>query len=472
LPADQEVAVTGREGRMEKKDVVVIGGGAAGYPAASRISQLGGTVMVVEKENWGGICVNWGCIPMLFLLHQVGLIRAIKQAKEDGIQVDNVGIDFGTMKKAKDAFVKSTSERIKANLAGSHIEMVNGSARLVSPDRVEITLEDGRRQTVYAKRVILATGSVPKRLNVKGSDGQGVFTMREALGLYSVPKSAVIIGGGVIGLEIATLWANLGCSTTVVEIMPHLIPTEDLDLSLSMEQILRGEGIQVYTGTEVQGIEDVKGGKSVTIAGREGKHKLEGQVVLFAMGQSPSVEGLGLEGVGVAFNREGIRTNERMETSIPGIYAAGDVTGTIMLANVGMAQGMVAAQNAMGGNETMNYRVVPRTIRTFPEIGAVGLTEQEAKGRGLDVKLGKYPLKGNAKASVHKDRSGFVKIIADGKTEEILGLHVLGPHATELVHEALMIMQMGATVRDVANALHGHPCLHEAINRAAQTMRL
>jgi dihydrolipoamide dehydrogenase len=457
---------------MEKKHVVVIGGGAAGYPAASRISQLGGTVTIVEKGNWGGICVNWGCIPMLFLLHQVGLIRAIKQAKEDGIQVDNVGIDFGTMKKAKDAFVKSTSERIKNNLSASKIEMVSGCGRLSSPDRVEIKLDDGTRQTVQAKKVILATGSVPKRLNVKGSDGEGVLTMKEALGLNFIPKSAAIIGGGVIGLEIATFWAALGCAATIVEIEPYLIPNEDLDLSLAMEQILKGEGIQVYTSTEVQSIEDVKGGKCVTIAGKEGKHELEAQVVLFAMGQSPSVEGLGLENVGVAFNKEGIRTNERRETSIPGIYAAGDVTGMIMLANVGMAQGMVAAQNAMGGNETMNYRVVPRTIRTFPEIGAVGVTEQETKARDLSVRIGKYPLKGNAKASVHKDRSGFVKIIADAKTEEILGLHVLGPHATELVHEALMIMQMRATVQDVAQALHGHPCLHEAINRAAQMMRL
>jgi dihydrolipoamide dehydrogenase len=457
---------------MEEIDLVVIGGGAAGYPAASRASERGGKVMVVEKESLGGICVNWGCIPMLFLLHHVGLVRAIKQAEEDGIHAGKVDIDFSTMTKAKDAFVKSTSERIRGNLTASHIEMCSGCGRLLSPDRVEIKLEDGTRQTVHAKKVILATGSIPRRLNVKGSDGEGILTMKEALGLHSVPKSALIIGGGVIGLEIATLWANLGCKAMVVEIMPHLIPNEDFDLSLSMEQALRAEGIQIYTGTEVQSIADVKGGKSVTIAGEGGKHKLEVQVVLFAMGQSPSVEGLGLGDVGIALKHGAVQTNERMETTVPGIYAAGDVTGEIMLANVGMAQGMVAAQNAMGGNETMNYRVVPRTIRTFPEIGAVGVTEQEAKETGLDIKVGKYPLKGNAKASIQKDRIGFVKIIADAKSEEILGLHLIGPQATELIHEAVMIMQMRATVRDVANALHGHPCLHEAINRTAQAMRV
>jgi dihydrolipoamide dehydrogenase len=457
---------------MEEKDLVVIGGGAAGYPAASRASHLGARVMVVEKENLGGICVNWGCIPMQFLLHQVGLVRAIKQAKEDGIHVGKVDVDFGTLKTAKDAFVKSTSERIKGNLMASNIKIFSGCGRLASPDRVEIKLGDGTRTTVHARKVILATGSVPKRLSVKGADGEGVITMKEALGFNFVPKSAVIIGGGVIGLEIATFWANLGCMATVVEIMPHLIPNEDLDLSLAMEQSLRGEGIQVYTGSEVQEIEDVEGAKSITIAGEGGRHKLEAHVVLFAMGQNPSVEGLGLKDVGVALNQGGIQTNERMETTVPGIYAAGDATGEIMLANVGMAQGMVAAQNAMGGNETMNYRVVPRTIRTFPEIGAIGITEQEAKDRELDIKVGKYPLKGNAKASILKDRSGFVKIIADAKSEEIMGVHILGPQATELIHEAVMIMQMRATVRDAADALHGHPCLHEAINRAAQGMRL
>jgi dihydrolipoamide dehydrogenase len=457
---------------MDEKDVVVIGGGAAGYPAASRVAHLGGTVMVVEKEDWGGICVNWGCIPMLFLLHQVGLVRAIKQAKEDGIHVGKVDIDFGTMKIAKDAFVKSTSERIKGNLTASHIEMVSGCGKLASPEQVEIELNDGTRQTVHAKKVILASGSVPKRLSVKGANGEGVLTMKEALGLNFIPKSAVIIGGGVIGLEIATFWANLGCVATVVEIMPRLIANEDIDLSLAMEESFRRDGIRVYTNTEVQSIEDVEGGKSLTIAGEGGKHKLEAQVVLFAMGQSPSVEGLGLEDVGVAFNKGGIRTNKRMETTISGVYAVGDATGEIMLANVGMAQGMVAAHNAMGGNEAMDYRVVPRIIRTFPEIGAVGITEQEAKERDLDITVGKYSLKGNAKASIQKDRGGFVKIIADATSEEIMGLHILGPQATELVHEALMIMQKRATVRDVANALHAHPCLHEAINRAAQGMRI
>ena len=457
---------------MEESDFVVIGGGAAGYPAASRASQLGARVMVVEKEALGGICVNWGCIPMQFLLHQVGLIRAIKQAKEDGIHVGTVNVDFTTMKNAKDAFVKSTSERIKSNLTAGNIKIVSGCGRLLSPERVEIQLGNGTRQTVVAKRVILAPGSTPKRVSVRGAEGEGVLTMKEALGLNLVPKSAVIIGGGVIGLEIATLWANLGCMASIVESMPRLLPAEDVDVSHSMEQILKGQGIQIYTDSEVQEIEDAKDGKSVTIAGKGGKHKLLGQVVLFAVGQSPSVEGMGLEDVGVALDRGAIQTNEKMETTVPGIYAAGDVTGVIMLANVGMAQGMVAAHNAMGGNETMNYRVVPRTIRTFPEIGAVGITEQEAKDREMDIKVGKYPLRGNAKASILKDHSGFVKVIAEAKSEEIIGLHILGPHATELIHEAVMIMQKRATVRDVAGALHGHPCLHEAINRAALGMCL
>ena len=456
---------------MEEKDIVVIGGGAAGYQAASRASLLGGKVVVIEKGDLGGVCVNWGCIPMLFLLHQVGLVRAIKLAKEDGIHAGEVGVDFGRLKSAKDALVKSMSDRMKDNLKARHIEVVWGCGRLASPNRVKVELEGGRIQTVPARKVILATGSIPKRLSVRGADGEGVITVKEALGFSSVPKSAVIVGGGVIGLEIATFWANLGCLATLVEIMPRLIPDEDMDLSLSMEQALKAQGIHVYTGSEVQSIEDVEGAKSVTIAGEGGEHKLAAQVVVFAIGQSPWVEGLGLEDAGVALHNGRIETNERMETSVPGIYAAGDATGEIMLANVATAQGMVAAQNAMGGNESMDYRVVPRTIRTFPEIGAVGITEQEARHREMDIKVGKYPLERNAKASILKDRSGFVKIIADARSEEIIGLHILGPQATEVIHEALMIMQVRATVRDVATALHAHPCLHEAINQAALALR-
>jgi dihydrolipoamide dehydrogenase len=426
---------------------------------------------VVEKENLGGTCVNWGCIPMQFLLHHVGLVRAIQQAEEEGISLSEVHVDFGKLKKAKDAFVKSASDRIKDNLQTRNIEVVRGCAKLASPRQVEIELEDRTRQVVLTKKILLATGSIPKKLSVRGSDGERVVTMKEALGFSSVPKSAVIIGGGVIGLEIATLWANLGCRASVVEIMPRLIPGEDLDLSLSMEQILKAQGIQIYTGSEVHEIEDVKGGKSITIAGEGGKHKIGAQVVVFAMGQSPRINRLGLEDVGVAFDQKGIQTDKRMETTIPGIYAAGDATGQMMLANVAMAQGMVAVENATGGNETIDYRVIPRTIRTFPEIGAVGISEQEAGQREMDIKVGKYLLKRNAKASILKDHSGFVKIIADAKSEEIVGLHILGPQATELIHEAVMVMQTRATVRDVAHALHGHPCLHEAIQQAAMAMR-
>jgi dihydrolipoamide dehydrogenase len=456
---------------MTERDMVVIGGGAAGYAAVSRASNLRGSVTVVEKEHLGGTCVNWGCIPMQFLLHHVGLVRAIQQAEEEGISLSGIHVDFGKLKKAKDAFVKSASDRIKDNLLTRNIEVIRGCARLASPRQVEIELEDGTRQVVQTKKILLAPGSIPKKLSVRGSGGEGVVTMKEALGFPSVPKRAVIIGGGVIGLEIATLWANLGCRASLVEIMPRLIPGEDLDLSLSVEQILKAQGIQIYTGSEVQAIENVKGGKSITIAGEGGKHKLGAEVVVFAMGQSPRIEGLGLEDVGVAFDKRGIQTDKRMETTVRGIYAAGDATGEMMLANVAMAQGMVAVENATGGNETIDYRVIPRTIRTFPEIGAVGISEQEAVRREMDIKVGKYLLKRNAKASILKERSGFVKIIADAKSEEIVGLHILGPQATELIHEAVMAVQKRATVRDVASALHAHPCLHEAIQQAAMEMR-
>jgi dihydrolipoamide dehydrogenase len=243
-----------------------------------------------------------------------------------------------------------------------------------------------------------------------------------------------------------------------------------MDVSLSVEKNLLSQGVKVYTNSEVQCIENVKEGKTVTIVNEGATHTLNAQVVVFAMGHSPSVKGLGLADIGVKFDERGIRTNRRMETNVDGIYAVGDVTGEIMLASVGIVQGMVAAQNAMGGNETIDYRLVPRIIRTIPEVGAIGLTEQEAKNQQIDINVGKYPLKKNAKAFIQKDRGGFVKMIADATTEEILGLHILGSQASELIHGALMIMQTRATIRDVAKAIHGHPCLHEAINRAALGM--
>jgi dihydrolipoamide dehydrogenase len=455
---------------VDERNVFVIGGGAAGYPAAARSAQLGGKVTLVEKDKLGGICVNWGCIPMQFLLRNATLVQIMKEIKEDGINVGKIDVDYSRLIAAKSTVVESTADRIQANLKASNVEIVRGHGKLVSPNRVEIELDDGSREVFSAQKVILTPGSVPKKLSIPGAEGERVITVKEALDIGSAPKSAVIIGGGVIGLELATFWASLGCVVSVIEIMPQLIPNEDHEIASFIEQALSQRGVQIYTGAEVERIDEVKGGESVSISSKGSKHKLEAEIVVFAIGQSPRVDSLGLENVGISITKGRIQTNKRMETSVDGIYAAGDATGEIMLANVATVQGSVAAENAMGGDSVIDYRVVPRGIRTIPEIGAVGITEQEAREKELEVKIGKYPFASNAKASMLREGSGFIKVIAEATSGEIMGFHIVGPQATELVHEAVLAMQMRGTVQDMAAAIHSHPCLHEAIQRVAQRL--
>jgi dihydrolipoamide dehydrogenase len=455
---------------VDERDLIVIGGGAAGFLAADRASQLGGKVTLVEKEELGGTCTNWGCIPMQFLLGNLMRVQSIKRAKENGINVSRVHIDYHRLIAAKSAVIQSRIDRMQDKLKTAQVKVVRGCGRLVSPNSVEVEREDGTREVLSAKKLLIAPGSVPKKLSIPGAEGEGVITVKEALEMSSVPKSVVIIGGGAIGLELATLWANLGSAVRVVELMAQLIPDEDHEIASLLEQVLRDDGVQIYTGVKLDRVDDGKGGKAVCISKEGEKLTLETEKVVFAIGHSPLIEGLGLEDAGVGISKGRIQTNKRMETNVKGIYAAGDVTGEIMLANVAMVQGSVAAENAMGRDSTMDYRVVPRGIRTFPEIGAIGITEKEAREKGLEVQISKYPFMRNAKASMVSEGSGFVKVIADSASGEVLGVHIIGPQATELIHEALLAMKMRGTVQDIAASIHGHPCLHEAIQQAAQRL--
>jgi dihydrolipoamide dehydrogenase len=455
---------------VNERDLIVIGGGAAGFLAADRASQLGGKVTLVEKEELGGTCTNWGCIPMGFLLGNLMLVQSIKKAKENGIHVGKVTVDYRRLISAKRVVIQSRIGRMQDKLKTGNVNIVRGCGRLVSPHSVEVNRESGKKEVLSAKTVILAPGSVSKTLSIPGAEGKGVITVKEALEVSSVPKSVVIIGGGVIGLELATLWVNLGSAVSVVELMAQLIPDEDHEIASWIEQVFRDYGVQIYTGAKVDRINDGKGGKVVSISKEGEKHKLDAEIVVFTVGQSPLVEDLGLEDAGVRIRQGRVQTNNRMETNIQGIYCAGDATGEMMLASVAMVQGFVAAENAMGRDSTIDYRVVPRGIRTFPEIGAIGITEKKAREKDLEVKIVKYPLMRNAKASMLSEPSGFIKVIADSASGEVLGVHIIGPHATELIHEALIAMQMRGTVQDIAGAIHGHPCLHEAMQQAAQLL--
>ncbi len=332
---------------MDERDIIVIGGGAAGFLAASRASQLGGSVMLVEKEKLGGICVNWGCIPMCFLVHCAEVLKSIKEVKKDGIDVGKVRFDFARLMSEKEKVIKDVVTGMEAKLQANRVQVVSGSAKLVSPDQVEIELDDGSRKIIRARKIIVATGSLVRRYDVPGAYGAGVFTPKELLDLSEVPKSLVIIGRSVTALELATVWVNLGSAITVIARKPQILPGEDEELSTYILQVLKDDGVRMYTGVDIERIDDSGGGKSITISGEGVKQKVEAQFAVFALGQRPLVDGLGLENAGIEVTEGRIRTNKRMEASVKGIYAAGDATGENMLANVGMTQGTVAAENTM-----------------------------------------------------------------------------------------------------------------------------
>jgi dihydrolipoamide dehydrogenase len=455
---------------LDKRDIIVIGGGSAGFLAAEITSQLGGKVMLVEKERVGGICPNWGCIPMCFMDHCVEVIRSAKAAGKDGINVGKVSIDFAKLMSEKEKVVQGVVAGMEALLQARNVEVVIGSAKLASPNQVEITFDNGAREIIQAERIIIAAGSVARRYQVPGAYGSGVLTTKELYELSELPKSLAIIGRSVTALELATVWLNLGCDISLIARRPRMLPNEDEEIATYIQQALEDDGVKIYAGVDIERIDDSQEGKSITISGEGVKQKVEAQFAVFALGQQPFVDDLGLENAGVAVTEGRISTNERMETSVKGIYAAGDITGEIMLASVAMIQGMVAASNAMGREAKIDYHVVPRAIRTVPAIAAVGITEGEAQERGLNIKVGKFPFEQNPKANIIRESRGFVKIIADSASGEILGAHIIGPQATELIHETAVVMKMRGTFQDIATVIHGHPSLNETIQRTAQSL--
>ncbi len=453
---------------MAETDILVIGGGTAGFLSAQFAAQLGGRVTLVEKERVGGICPNWGCIPMCFMDHCIEVIRSIKEARKDGIDTGELRINYPKLISEKEKVVSGVVAGMEAKLQATGIRVVIGAAKLLSPDEVEITLNNGTTKTVRTKKIIIASGSVARRYEVPGAYGTGVLTAKELLDLKELPKSLAIIGRSVTALELAAVWANLGSAVSLIARRSQLLPNEDEEVAAYLRQALEGDGVRIYAGVDVESIDDGKEGKAITISGEGKKNQVNAQYAVFALGQQPLLDGLGLENAGVVVNDGRIKTDAKMETGVKGIYAAGDVTGEMMLASVAMIQGMIAGRNAMGGDATIDYRVVPRSVRTVLPMAAVGITEGEAKEKGLDIRIGKFPFDQSPRAGIIRESRGFVKIIADAASGEILGAHIVGPQAPELIHEVAAVMQMRGTVRDIAAAIHGHPSLHETIQRAAQ----
>jgi dihydrolipoamide dehydrogenase len=368
----------------------------------------------------------------------------------------------------KDRAVKVLVSGVAGLMKANGIEVIKGRARLISPQTIQVVDEKDQTATHQVRRIILATGSVSAQPPIPGSQLPGVIDSNGALQLTRVPGSMVIIGAGPIGLEFGTIFAALGAKVTILELLPQVLPSEDTEVASALEKSLSKYKVQTLTGAQVKGIEETAGGKlKVSAVVGEGEKAFEGEVVLMAVGRRPNLEGLGLEEAGVRFSKKGIEVNSRMETNIPGIYAVGDVTGQWLLAHFAFAQGEVAAENVLGHEGQLDSRVVPRCVYTLPEVASVGITEKEAKEKGYEYKVGRFPFSANGKATVTGERSGFIKIVAEAKYGEILGVNIFGPHATDLIGEAVLAMQLEGTAQDIARAIHPHPTLTEALKEGA-----
>ena len=452
---------------MEERAIVVVGGGPAGYAAAIRASQLGAKVTLIEKQELGGACLNKTCIPTKFILRGVEIYQSINNAGQYGIGVAGASIDFNKMQSRKNALVSRMVTGIKEIIEMNGIETISGCARLMPSKQIEVNSGEGNKRTIKAKKVILATGSVASSLPAPGADSPGIIFAEDILDLDYVPESLVIIGGGVVGVEMATILVKIGCKVSLIEMMPHILPNEDAEVTAILETALKKDGVRIYTGAVVNRIEPSGKNKRIVISVNSVEKELEAETVTIATGRRPCIEGLGLDECGMATVDGFIKVNEHMETTVPDIYAAGDVTGGMMLAHIAIAEGRVAAENTLGRHSAINYRAVPRYTFTLPELAGVGLTEDEATARGHKVKCGRFPFSANPAAAILGERRGMVKIVADKKQGQVLGIHIVGPGAVNLIAEATLAMNLGATLEDIGMTLHAHPTLSEAFWEAA-----
>ena len=446
-------------------DVIVIGAGPGGYPAAIRASQLGLKVLCVEKEYLGGVCLNWGCIPSKALIAAAGTVERIRHADAMGITTGELKVDVEKLQAWKEGIVKKQTNGVGLLLKSNKADSVMGTATIKSPTTVEVAKLDGGRETFEAKKgIIIATGADTSRIPGFEIDGKIVITAREAVSLKKVPATLVLIGGGVIGLELGMVYQKLGSKVIVVEMLDQLLPTEDPDVVRIVERRFTSKGGEVLTKAKAKSC-SVKGDKATVVVEHEGKERsIEADNVLVAVGFRPNSKGLGLEQVGVKLDERGhIPTNDLLQTNIPTIYAIGDVSGAPYLAHKATKEGETAAEILAGHKSARDWRVIPAAIFTDPEIATAGLREKEAKAQGREIKIGKFPFSVNGRAQAVSETDGFVKTILDAKTKEVLGVAIVGPEASDLISEAALAIEMCAYGEDVALTIHPHPTLGEGV---------
>jgi dihydrolipoamide dehydrogenase len=450
----------------QKAKLVVIGAGPGGYVAAIRAAQLGSGIVLVEKNLLGGTCLNWGCIPTKALLACAEAMELIKDAEEYGIKVSEPVPDLKAMVERKEKISAQLRNGIAQLLKANKVEFVKGAARLASPSQVKVDTEEGER-VIDAEKVIIATGSEPAQLPTFDFDQPTILTSTEGLELTEIPKSMIIVGSGVVGSEFATIYNALGTKVTMVELMARILPTEDDRVSQQMKRILNKKGIEILTETTIDEMLEYRpdGVKARLSSG----DVLEADKLLVSIGRSLNSAGLGLDEVGVEVGKRGeIVVNERMETSATGVYAIGDVVGGILLAHVASFEGVCAAENAMGMDSVMNYNVVPACIFTEPEIASVGLTPSKAEEQGIETRIGRFMFGGLGKALAMGKGQGFIQLVVDASSDKIIGCQIMSAHASDLIHELALAIQMGITASQIGRTVHAHPSLAEAVMEAAE----
>lgn len=450
----------------DKIDIIIVGGGPGGYVAALRAAQLGAKVTLVEKDKLGGVCLNWGCIPTKALIRTAEVFSLARRGVEFGVVIKDAVVDWGKAQERKQKVVNQLVGGVDKLLNRAQVQVVKGTGRLASPTAVEVTDTTGKTQRLQGSKIILATGSVPVALPIPGIDNPAVIDSTGALALESLPKSMLIIGGGVIGAEFASLYSALGVQVTVVEMLDRLLPLLDATIGEAMKWSFDAHGIVSYLKSKVAKIESAKTGVVVTVETPNGVKQITVEKVLSAVGRRANLGDLSLDEIGVRYERGGIKVDDRMCTNVSSIYAIGDAVGGMMLAHLASRQGEVAAEAIMGHPARMDYRVVPSCIFTSPEAASVGLSEAEARNRGHRVKVGMFPLNSNGKALIEGDADGFVKVVADEKYGEVLGVHIVGPHASDLILEPTLGITLENTVTEFVAAIHPHPTLGEAVAEA------
>ena len=446
-------------------DLVVIGSGPGGYVAAIRAGQLGLKTAIIEKENLGGVCLNWGCIPSKALLKNAEILSYLNRADEFGLKLDNFHADFSVAIERSRKVADRNAKGVAFLLNKNKVDHIVGTGKIVGAGRVEVA-PDGK--VIEAKSIIISTGARPRSIPPLPIDGEKVITSRESIVLSDLPKSIVIVGGGAIGVEFAYIYRMYGVEVTVVEMLPRLVPNEDEDISAQLERAFRRHKIEVLTGAGVTGADTSGSGVVVTVDKDGATQTLECDKVLVAIGVQPNVEDLGLETLGIATDRTGIIVDEKMATNVAGIYAIGDVNGKMPLAHVASAQAAIAVETIAGmETQPLDYTYMPRATYCMPQIASFGLTEAQAREQGKEINVGIFNVQANGKALAMGETAGMVKLVVDAKYGELLGGHMIGPEVTELLGELSMTRILEGTTLELGWGVHAHPSLSEMLKEAA-----